>query len=84
MANRVQRRRELRRGCQILAQRNMEAGSQIRQLQNEVRGLDARVDERMEQLQASLAHQRRLAEQFSEEAALQTLEARKYQVRIRV
>ncbi len=53
--SRLQRKRDLRRVCQAQAQKNQATGQQIRQLQEEVRGLDARIEERMQHLQVGTA-----------------------------
>ena len=55
MKSRLQRKRDLRRVCQAQAQKNQATGQQIRQLQEEVRGLDARIEERMQHLQVGTA-----------------------------
>jgi len=80
VVQRMQRRHELRRGCTILAEKNLSAGKQFQSLQQEVQGLDARITERMEHLQAALVHQKAVASQFSPEAALETLKQRKNQL----
>jgi hypothetical protein len=49
--SRLKQKRQLRCVCQALAQKNQATGQQIRQLQEEVRGLDARIEERMQHLQ---------------------------------
>ena len=83
MQNVRQERLRLRDNCQKLAEKNLQDAKELAKVQEEVEGLQARVNERIQHLMASADRKRQVASNFSTDAALKILQQRKEEADIR-
>ena len=70
----IRQRHAIREKCRQLAQQNLAASKEMRHLQDEIKGLDDRIAERFQQLNASIDWHNKVAGQFSKQTASQRLQ----------